>query len=93
MTYWKTVGAYLTGWLITQSILHRVWRRLIRRPVEREQQAWRQKLATALVDDLKARGVVVQSAFCERCGLPHEIGWHGPSLCPDRRRRSGDVTR
>lgn len=37
MTFKKTVLAYLTGWVIAQSIFNRVWHRIMRNAIEADQ--------------------------------------------------------
>lgn len=53
MTFKKTVLAYLTGWVIAQSIFNRVWHRIMRNAIEADQ------------DELFARvgGIVADKVF------------------------------
>lgn len=63
MTFWRTVRAYLTGWLIVQPIYNRVYNAWRRREMEKPEGEYRTHLhdqACAIVDVMEARGHLVR---------------------------------
>lgn len=48
MTFWKTVGAYLTGWVIAQSFFNRVWKRAMSSQGSKDWEKFHGELAARL---------------------------------------------
>lgn len=58
MTFWKTVGAYLTGWLIARATFERAlraWRRIHLRDPTEEDKAYFGLVAVAVADEIEGR--------------------------------------
>lgn len=69
MTFAKTVGAYLTGWLIVQPLYNRLFREFRKRdaanPSAESRAYWRYQ-AEAIVDVMEERGHLVRPVRTNR---------------------------
>lgn len=85
MTFWKTVGAYLTGWAIAQSIFLRVLRHVRETQTEEFKDEVANYVARRLANELELRDKVVAALRHEHevvHGVVREL--EGNSHLPDR---------
>lgn len=86
VTFWKTVGAYLTGWLIVQPTYNRLLKAWRKRELENpsdESRAYWDRQAEAIVRRMARRD---EPRVCPRCHNPFSLGGgHGPGVCIERR--------
>lgn len=52
MTFWKTVGAYLTGWVIAQSTFRKLWELHYSDYLAEQREQQVRELAEAVVDQM-----------------------------------------
>lgn len=78
MTFWRTVGAYLTGWLIVMPAYNRLWAAWRRREFANpgpELRKARQDEAVAIVDELERRVVFTDREVRHAVVIAHVQGW------------------
>lgn len=54
--YLTCLAAYLTGWVIAQSIFNRVWRHVLNDQTSQERKAFIEEMADIVADKLESRG-------------------------------------